>query len=286
MIFIVRRLLIPIQEIYCNNHVPNANPHDVPVARIHHSNGAHLNGNGHAYNGNGVHNEKSQESKQQRQIDAGLQDLKIAQAIKATQVLKPYPKIKHEGAKYVVDYDAQTRLELLHRGDEDQLYQQFSEDRHREMRQFESEVKEEWEKALADFSRRFEAGHVSENQKDELIRHLTIKRDKKLETITSKRKERERLKTAELVDHQAREMLELFRQARHERVGDNDVTIRCFLLGVVTGLFSVENRLRRPTRRDQQLQRHQCSFFLSSNPTPAHAPLVLQAPYLHRHRCV
>lgn len=34
--------------------------------------------------------------------DAGLQDMKIAHAMKATQVLKPYPKIKHEGAKYIV----------------------------------------------------------------------------------------------------------------------------------------------------------------------------------------
>lgn len=34
--------------------------------------------------------------------DAGLQDLKIAHAMKATQVAKPYPKIKHEGAKYIV----------------------------------------------------------------------------------------------------------------------------------------------------------------------------------------
>lgn len=34
--------------------------------------------------------------------DAGLNDLKIAHAIKATQVSKPYPKIKHAGARYVV----------------------------------------------------------------------------------------------------------------------------------------------------------------------------------------
>lgn len=31
--------------------------------------------------------------------DAGVQDLKIQAAMKATQIAKPYPKIKHEGAK-------------------------------------------------------------------------------------------------------------------------------------------------------------------------------------------
>lgn len=34
--------------------------------------------------------------------DAGLEDMKIAHAIKATQVAKPYPKIIHQGAHYAV----------------------------------------------------------------------------------------------------------------------------------------------------------------------------------------
>src|SRR5690606_13690534 len=118
-------------------------------------------------------------------------------AIKATQVAKPYPKIQHAGAKYVVDYDTQTRLELMHRQTEDNLYKSFDEARQREMNEFEQETKEEWEKALADFARKFEKGQASKNHKDELIRQLTIKREKKLETINSKRKERERLQTAE-----------------------------------------------------------------------------------------
>lgn len=68
------------QEIYCNSHVPVGGPHDPLPARNGQSNG-HKNG---------------------FRRDAGLNDLKIAHAIKATQVSKPYPKIKHEGAKYVV----------------------------------------------------------------------------------------------------------------------------------------------------------------------------------------
>ncbi|VDM14542.1 unnamed protein product, partial [Wuchereria bancrofti] len=70
------------QEIYCNSHVPIAGPHDLPPMRNGYSNGTHRS--------NGFRR------------DAGLNDLKIAHAIKATQVSKPYPKIKHAGARYVV----------------------------------------------------------------------------------------------------------------------------------------------------------------------------------------
>uniref|UniRef100_A0A914ED62 LIM zinc-binding domain-containing protein n=1 Tax=Acrobeloides nanus TaxID=290746 RepID=A0A914ED62_9BILA len=190
------------QEVYCNNHVPNANPHDPPVqtkANGKLSNGNHTNGS------------------ERYPKDAGLKDIKIAHALKATQVSKPYPKIKHEGAKYIVDYDAQTRLELLHREDEDKLYQIFDENRQKELNEFEHETKEEWEQALADFARKYEKGQVDRKGKEDLIRHLTIKREKKLETITHRRKERERMKTTELIDKQAEEMLNLFRQARLER---------------------------------------------------------------------
>ncbi|KJH44272.1 hypothetical protein DICVIV_09695 [Dictyocaulus viviparus] len=115
------------------------------------------------------------------------------------------------------DYDAQTRLELLHRRAEDQLYESFQNQRTRESEQFETETREEWEKALADFARKYEKGQANMRNKDDLIRQLTIKREKKLETLHSKRRERERHQTAELVDKQAREMLDLFKQARSEQ---------------------------------------------------------------------
>ncbi|VDD88292.1 unnamed protein product [Enterobius vermicularis] len=182
------------QEIYCNSHVPVAGPHDIPSTR------------------NGILNGRNSSNGFRR--DAGLDDMKIAHAIKATQVSKPYPKIKHGGARYIVDYDAQTRLELIHRRDEDKLYEAFDEDKKREYDQFQRETKEEWERALADFARKYEKGQVGSKNKEDLIRHLTIKRDKKLETLHMQRKERERLQTAELVDRQAKEMLELFKQAR------------------------------------------------------------------------
>uniref|UniRef100_A0A915CTT7 Uncharacterized protein n=1 Tax=Ditylenchus dipsaci TaxID=166011 RepID=A0A915CTT7_9BILA len=134
------------QEIYCNNHVPNANPHDpVPARPNGKQNGAsrHHNNNGtlntyHSGSSSTLESEQNGRGKK----DAGLQDLRIAHAMKATQVAKPYPKIKHEGAKYVVDYDAQTRLELIHRTHEDQLYSKFMSSREQELHEFEEETKE------------------------------------------------------------------------------------------------------------------------------------------------
>ncbi|KAK5966308.1 LIM zinc-binding domain-containing protein, partial [Trichostrongylus colubriformis] len=189
------------KEVYCANHVPIAGPHDPPFLR---SDGSPTeNGTGRTSNG--------------YRRDAGLEDMKIAHAIKATQVAKPYPKIVHKGAHYAVDYDAQTRLELLHRRDEDKLYEAFQNQRTKESEQFETETREEWERALADFARKYEKGQANMLNKDDLIRQLTIKREKKLETLHSKRRERERHQTAELVDKQAREMLDLFKQARSEQ---------------------------------------------------------------------
>ena len=134
--------------------------------------------------------------------------------------------------QYTVDYDTQTRLELVHRHAEDELYRTFHAERQRELRNFEENTKEEWERALAEFARRYEAneataaaaaaagggGGAGNAQRAKLIHQLTLRRDRALETITHRRKERERLKTTELFDRQANEMLDLYRTARHERV--------------------------------------------------------------------
>uniref|UniRef100_A0A183CBM4 LIM zinc-binding domain-containing protein n=1 Tax=Globodera pallida TaxID=36090 RepID=A0A183CBM4_GLOPA len=193
------------REVYCRNHVPNALPHDpaLPLPSSP-SNGIDAN----------AYQQQQQMQCPRRSADAGLHDMKIAHAMKVTQAVKPYPKIKHGGAKYIVDYDAQTRLELLHRQDEDKLYNEFNEHRQKELQRFEEETREEWEKALTEFARRYEYGHAASREKEQLLRNLTLRKERKLETITSKRKERERMRTAELVDEQAKEMMDLFRQAR------------------------------------------------------------------------
>lgn len=81
------------QEIYCANHVPMAGMHDLLLPPTSTAKSAGQNGksNGHQSPQDG-----------HRQHDAGLGDMKIAHAMKATQVAKPYPKIMHAGAKYIV----------------------------------------------------------------------------------------------------------------------------------------------------------------------------------------
>lgn len=91
----------------------------------------------------------------------------------------------------------------MHRKAEDQLYKQMEENRLKEMKEFEEETREEWERALTDFAKRYEQGRANKNHEEELMRQLTIKRDQKLETIHSKRRERERMLTSDLVDKQA-----------------------------------------------------------------------------------
>lgn len=77
-----------------------------------------------------------------------------------------------------------------------------------------SPFQEEWERALQDLTRKYNQPDETSKAKEELIRHLTIKRERRRETMQQRRKERERSKTAELVDIQAREMLELYKNAR------------------------------------------------------------------------
>ncbi len=70
---------------------------------------------------------------------------------------------------------------------------------------------------MADLAYKYErVGDAQKGSKarDELIRQLTVKRDKQKETMRAKLKERERKMTAELVDKQASEMMDLFKQAR------------------------------------------------------------------------
>jgi hypothetical protein len=127
-------------------------------------------------------------------------------------------------------------MELVHRSVEDNLYKEFNEERQRELQQFNEETKQEWEKALEDFARRYDKN--DKYQKDDLIRQLTIKRDRNLETLTHRRKERERMKTAELFDQQASEMLNLWKEARQSKV-----SIYNCLVGIFTHYKVFTNRV-------------------------------------------
>ncbi|VDP29714.1 unnamed protein product [Soboliphyme baturini] len=71
-------------EIYCNNHVPQAGPHD-PIP--HRSNLLANFKSGILTNGSS---------------GSTIGDMKIQHVLKATEIQKPYPKIIHAGAKYLV----------------------------------------------------------------------------------------------------------------------------------------------------------------------------------------
>lgn len=99
---------------------------------------------------------------------------------------------------------------MLHRQREDKLYEDFQAKRETAMQKFEEEEKEEWERALLEFTKRkYENGNIQ--NKNDLIRELTIKKEKKRETINSKLKERERLLTIEMVEQQSKEMVKFLK---------------------------------------------------------------------------
>lgn len=79
------------QEVYCTNHVPQANPHD-PIPHRSNLLGSPRSGSDRT---NGASPENNQPSE-------GIGDIKIQHALKATEIQKPYPKIVHPGAKYTV----------------------------------------------------------------------------------------------------------------------------------------------------------------------------------------
>ncbi|KRY34230.1 Kyphoscoliosis peptidase [Trichinella spiralis] len=194
------------QEVYCNNHVPQAGPHD-PIP---HRSNLLCAGNGSqgspTPNGSGS--------------DSLVGDMKIKHLLKATEIQKPYPKIVHPGARYLIDYDDQTRLELIHREQEDNMYRRFSQQRFEEEQRFSEETKEEWEKALMDLARRYDQNsQKSSKARDDLLRQLTLKRENQRETMRQRWRERERSLTADLVEKQSQEMMGLYKKARQQTNG-------------------------------------------------------------------
>ncbi|KAI4502317.1 hypothetical protein M0802_002229 [Mischocyttarus mexicanus] len=123
----------------------------------------------------------------------------------------------------VKDRDEQTRLEMKHRKEEDDLYRKFAHHREEEDRRIREEFRDEWEKELEQLSARWErekGGRTRTQQfqqeKEDLEKNMTLRRDKKKESLTRKMLEHERAATAALVEKQSSEMLELINEARSE----------------------------------------------------------------------
>ncbi|OAD62887.1 Kyphoscoliosis peptidase [Eufriesea mexicana] len=201
----------------CARHL---NGHGSPPATNSSQRDLHGNAGGGAsspYN----HNYSGDGSYQYGRFDASA--LHIAHALKQTELQKGYSKAREKPIDYYLDRDEQTRLEMKHRKEEDDLYRKFAHHREEEDRRIREEFRriieldhatDEWEKELEQLSARWEREKGGE--KEDLEKNMTLRRDKKKESLTRKMLEHERAATAALVEKQSCEMLELINEARSE----------------------------------------------------------------------
>jgi len=93
------------REVYCANHAPQAEAHEPPpapvvVQRSNLGSPAGLLDSHVTANANGENGQCNNNGDQPKNVVVG--DMRMQHALKATEIQKPYPKIVHQGAKYVV----------------------------------------------------------------------------------------------------------------------------------------------------------------------------------------
>lgn len=160
--------------------------------------------------------------------------LHIAHALRATELHKSYPNkngVREKPIHCYLDKDEQTRLEMKHRKEEDDLYRKFAKQREAEDNRIKEEINNEWEKELERLTIRFEKELQTkrkrpdeqkvltlklQQERENLEKNMTLRRDKKKESLTKKLLEHERAATAALVEKQSSEMLELINEKRSE----------------------------------------------------------------------
>ncbi|KAL1110495.1 hypothetical protein AAG570_008023, partial [Ranatra chinensis] len=157
--------------------------------------------------------------------------LHIAHALRATELHKSYHKAREKPIEYYLDKDEQTRLEMKHRKEEDDLYRKFMRQREEEDKRIKDEIRDEWEKELERLTSRFEREMTAkkkrpedtevltlklQQERDDLEKNMTLRRERKKESLTRKLLEHERAATAALVEKQSREMLELINEKRSQ----------------------------------------------------------------------
>ncbi|XP_022192316.1 hillarin [Nilaparvata lugens] len=199
----------------------------------------HLNGNSpnhpatqhhnHSSAATPGHNYHHEHGYQYGRFDASA--LHIAHALRATELHKSYNKAREKPIEYYLDKDEQTRLEMKHRKEEDDLYRKFARHREEEDKRIKDEFRDEWEKELERLTSRFERELQTKRKRPEdtkvltmrlqqeridLEKNMTMRRDKKKDSLIKKLLEHERAATAALVEKQSREMLELINEKRSE----------------------------------------------------------------------
>ncbi|XP_063366962.1 hillarin [Cydia amplana] len=188
-----------------------------------------------ATNGGSVHASPARELRDTPDYQYGRFDasaLHIAHALKQTELQKAYHRPKEKPIDCYLDRDEQTKLEMKHRQEEDDLYRKFSKHREEENRRIRDEIQDEWERELERLTNRFqqemqvkkrrpdsEIGALTlrhQQERADLEKNMTLRRDKKKESLTRKMLEHERAATAALVEKQSHEMMELIQERRSE----------------------------------------------------------------------
>ncbi|VVC96674.1 unnamed protein product [Leptidea sinapis] len=128
---------------------------------------------------------------------------------------------------------------MKHRQEEDDLYRKFSKHREEENRRIRDEIQDEWERELERLTNRFqqeiqikkrrpesEIGALTlrhQQERADLEKNMTLRRDKKKESLTRKMLEHERAATAALVEKQSHEMMELIQERRSEYMAESSL---------------------------------------------------------------
>ncbi|XP_023315119.1 hillarin [Trichogramma pretiosum] len=200
-----------------NQHLHHHQPHNFNHHHHHHNSSSPHHHNNHVGNNSGGGGGFNNDGYQYGRFDASA--LHIAHALKQTEIQKGYSKAREKPIDFYLDRDEQTRLEMKHRKEEDDLYRKFAHHREEEDRRIREEFRDEWEKELEQLSEKWERKRSSQQfqqERDDLEKNMTLRRDKKKESLTRKMLEHERAATAALVEKQSSEMLELINEARSE----------------------------------------------------------------------
>lgn len=159
--------------------------------------------------------------------------LHIAHALNATRIQRIYDKPINQ----YLDVQEQKMMEMKHRMEEDDLYKKFAKQRAAEEAKINEHLKEEWETELEKLTSQFERDLAMKKRsreeskvltvrhqkdRDELEKHMTIKREAKKENLTRKMLEHERAATAALVEKHSKEMMRLIQEKRSEYLEDDD----------------------------------------------------------------
>ncbi|XP_063613385.1 hillarin-like isoform X2 [Penaeus indicus] len=159
--------------------------------------------------------------------------LHIAHALNATRIQRIYDKPINQ----YLDVQEQKMMEMKHRMEEDDLYKKFAKQRAAEEAKINEHLKEEWETELEKLTSQFERDLAMKKRsreeskvltvrhqkdRDELEKHMTIKREAKKENLTRKMLEHERAATAALVEKHSKEMMRLIQEKRSEYLEDDE----------------------------------------------------------------